>query len=396
MIEQDLKIRELELRERALAFEQEKHQQAQNPRPRPGGVLRAFGAGAIAVMVPLSGMFLDIQQADRQAFEARLANQTDGYDFYFQLREFLKVKGDAADVEAVVRTMSTAFPDAFCGVRPDLHRIALGKGDSPEQTADLVGDILARQELSQETASSGSFLTRWLPWRGQSERLIECDPIVDNRAAAPIPPAEIVAQATPSPARTGRASESPSGAASTEGRPRPIILAAPQPPQPGAASDSPPSEVQRSAQQQQRAQTESGQALEQNTPALAAASRAYTIYVQICGDRGADILADERALLNERGFRLSAGVERTKFIFTEAEVRFYRDDQAADAQLLANWLTQQYQSEGLIFTTKAVRRKGLPDGIMELWVPEPPANARQGVRRVIERAAQSIPVPAPR
>ena len=379
MNEQDIRIRELDLRERSLAFEQEKLAHERSPKSRPGRFLRAFGAGAIAVMVPVSGMFLDIQQADRQAFEARLANQTDGYDFYFQLREFLKEKGDAADVEAVVRTMSTAFPDAFCGVRPDLHRIALGKGDSPEQTADLVGDILARQELFQETSGSGSFLTRWLPWRGDSKRQIECDPIVDNRAAAPIPPADPVIASVESPVR-----------AEAQRAPGPIVaLGAPAPaptPEPSTSADAP---VTRSIRLPERTQS-----AETATPALAAASRAYTVYVQICGDRGADILAEERALLTERGFRLTAGIERTKFLFTNPEVRYYRDDQAADAQILADWMTKQFASEGLVFATKLVLRKGLPDGILEIWVPEPASAPRQIVRRGLERAVQQA-IPAP-
>lgn len=374
MNEQDIRIRELDLRERSLAFEQEKLAHERSPKSRPGRFLRAFGAGAIAVMVPVSGMFLDIQQADRQAFEARLANQTDGYDFYFQLREFLKEKGDAADVEAVVRTMSTAFPDAFCGVRPDLHRIALGKGDSPEQTADLVGDILARQELFQETSGSGSFLTRWLPWRGDSKRQIECDPIVDNRAAAPIPPADPVIASAESPNRA----EVPG--------PR-VVLAMPAPaPEPSSSEDVPTTRSIRLPEKPQIAETAA--------PALAAASRAYTVYVQICGDRGADILAEERALLTERGFRLTAGIERTKFLFANPEVRYYRDDQAADAQILADWMTKHFASEGLVFTTKAVLRKGLPDGILEIWVPEPASAPRQIVRRGLERAVQQV-IPLP-
>lgn len=374
MNEQDIRIRELDLRERSLAFEQEKLAHERSPKSRPGRFLRAFGAGAIAVMVPVSGMFLDIQQADRQAFEARLANQTDGYDFYFQLREFLKEKGDAADVEAVVRTMSTAFPDAFCGVRPDLHRIALGKGDSPEQTADLVGDILARQELFQETSGSGSFLTRWLPWRGDSKRQIECDPIVDNRAAAPIPPADPVIASAESPNRA----EAPG--------PR-VVLAMPAPaPEPSSSEDVPTTRSIRLPEKPQIAETAA--------PALAAASRAYTVYVQICGDRGADILAEERALLTERGFRLTAGIERTKFLFANPEVRYYRDDQAADAQILADWMTKHFASEGLVFTTKAVLRKGLPDGILEIWVPEPASAPRQIVRRGLERAVQQV-IPLP-
>ena len=381
MDEQDIRIRELDLRERSLAFEQEKLAHDRSPKSRPGRFLRAFGAGAIAVMVPVSGMFLDVQQADRQAFEARLANQTDGYDFYFQLREFLKEKGDAADVEAVVRTMSTAFPDAFCGVRPDLHRIALGKGDSPEQTADLVGDILARQELSQETSGSGSFLTRWLPWRGDSKRLIECDPIVDNRAAAPIPPADPVIASAES-RRGDQAGSAPR-----------VVLAMPAPaPSPEqSASDAPdlPSAAARSVRLPERSQN-----IEAQAPALAAASRAYTVYVQISGDRGADLLAKERALLNERGFRLTAGVERTKFSFADAEVRYYRDDQTADAQVLADWMTKHFASEGLVFTTKPVLRKGLPDGILEIWVPEPANAPRQIVRRGLERAVQQA-LPAP-
>ncbi len=383
MDEQEIKIRELDLRERALSIEQEKLFNAKNPAARTGGVLRAFGAGAIAVMVPISGMFLDVQQADRQAFEARLANQTDGYDFYFQIRGFLKEKGDAADVEAVVRTMSTAFPDAFCGVRPDLHRIALGKGDSPEQTSDLVGDILARQELVQDTSASGSFLTRWLPWRGESKRVIECDPIVDNRAAAPIPPAqepEVVARS----------------AASGEAGTGPVILALPSPIAPNERSAN-----AREAQPGKRtlapadAPAETDQSGAAAPIALAAASRAYTVYVQICGDRGANLLAGERALLSERGFRLTAGVERTKFSFSEAEVRYYRDDQAADAQILADWLSKQYASEGLTFTTKVERRKGLPDGIMEVWVPEAKSAyaERPNLRRAVERAVQAIPAP---
>ena len=374
MNEQDIRIRELDLRERSLAFEQEKLAHERSPKSRPGRFLRAFGAGAIAVMVPVSGMFLDVQQADRQAFEARLANQTDGYDFYFQLREFLKEKGDAADVEAVVRTMSTAFPDAFCGVRPDLHRIALGKGDSPEQTADLVGDILARQELFQETSGSGSFLTRWLPWRGDSKRQIECDPIVDNRAAAPIPPADPVIASAESPNRA----EVPG--------PR-VVLAMPAPaPEPSSSEDVPTTRSIRLPEKPQIAETAA--------PALAAASRAYTVYVQICGDRGADILAEERALLTERGFRLTAGIERTKFLFANPEVLYYRDDQAADAQILADWMTKHFASEGLVFTTKAVLRKGLPDGILEIWVPEPASAPRQIVRRGLERAVQQV-IPLP-
>lgn len=347
MDEQELKARELELRERQLAFERERFLTEQDAKAKPkGGLARAFSAGALAALVPVVGVFLDIQEADRQSFETRLANLTDGYAFYFELRKYLKEQGDASDVEAVVRTMSTAFPEAFCGVRPDLHRIALAKGDSAEQNAELVSSILALDELTEQQEAASSGVAAMMPWRRHGERTIRCEPIALEQDA-PIAPAETA------------------------------------PPEPQAATaEAAPSLALRS--------------LEASAPPPPTASRHYTIYVQVGANRGRDVLASDRPALADHGFHLAAGVERMKFRIRRPQVRYYRADQATDAEALAAWLSQRFAGEGLTFEAVELRRPGLPDGILELWIPEAagaaaPAPAAESAPLDLEALGRRLP-----
>lgn len=314
MDETELRLRELELRERQLAFEREKWltEQDQQQAPRTDW-LKAFGTGALAVLVPVSGVFLDVQQAERQAFESRMSNLREGFDFYFNQRQALKDAGDAADVEAVAHTLSTAFPEAYCAVRADLHRIALTKGATPEENADLVWSILARDTVQLPAPKSELWVTQYLPWRRADTLSLTCDPIVRAQplAAAPDEPF-----AAPEDAKAG-------------------------------ASTAP-------------------------APELAKAAKAYTVYLHVSAGRDPGALATERPYLAERGYRLAAGSAPMAFPFQRARVTFYEDAQEGDAQALASWLGTHFAGEGLTFQAVRSQRRSLREGLLEIWIPAAP------------------------
>jgi len=314
MDETELRLRELELRERQLAFEREKWLLSQDEQQAPKtGWLKALGAGALAALAPAIGVFLDIQQADQQEFDTRLTNLREGYAFYFGLRQSLKESGDAADVEAVARTMSTAFPEAFCGIRPDLHGIALGKGSSPEENADLVWGILALDTLRERVERPGLFATRFLPWRRTEERVVRCEPIAVTGSAAP----RLV---------------------------------------PGTAAA--------------EAAVEAGDAAP--LPDLAPAGRAYTLYLHLSAGRDPATLSAERPFLAERGYRLAPGADVMPFGFRRAQVTFYDENQRGDADALAAWLSARFAADGLQFRVQRATRGALQEGILEVWTPAPP------------------------
>jgi hypothetical protein len=335
MDEQEYRAREVELRERQLAFEREKFltEQERDVKPRRG-LAGVFTAGALTALTPMAGVFLDLQQADRQEFEGRLNNLRDGYDFYFGLRETLKASGDAGDLEAVVRTMSTAFPEAYCGVRPDLHRLALTRGASEEENAALVGSILGLSEVTPLDASGGSLVARWAPWRKLGERRIVCDPIALVETMAPMPEGAPVERAKPLEAEVGV------GAKALQGEGAPAEAAA------AAAS-----------------------AAAAAFPTLAPATRGYMVYLHADVRVSADVLGPERPFLSERGFALAPGVAPMPFPVTKALVRFYQKDQQADAEALARWLSERFAAQGVVFQAKVSRLPLPPRDILEVWLP---------------------------
>lgn len=341
MDEKDYKARELELQDRRLAFEREKFlvEQEQQPKPRRG-LAGVFTAGLLTALAPMAGIFFDLQQADRQEFEARLNNLRDGYDFYFGLREKLKEDGDAGDLEAVVRTMSTAFPEAFCGVRPDLHRLALSQGASQEENAALVGSILALDQVRALQSSTGSLVAEIAPWRKERDRTIQCDPIVGG-AMAPVPEAAVIERAKPLEPKVQKSERALRSADSS------VAAAA----------------------------AEAMIAIEPAAPVLAPATRGYTVYLHVNRDADKDVLAPEWPFLGERGYHLAAGVAASRFPIKEGLVRYYRDEQKADAEALAAWLTQRFRAEGTRFSAKAVRVPGGPNDILDVWLPTPPSAA---------------------
>lgn len=313
MDETELRLRELELRERQLAFEREKWLTEQDgPKKPKADWVRAFGTGVLAVLAPAVGVFLDVQQADQQVFETRMANLREGYDFYFTQRQALRERGDAADLDAVARTMSSAFPEAYCGVRADLHRIALGKGATPEENADLVWGILATDTVTQAAPKGELWLTQLLPWRRGQDRVITCEPI----SAAPARPA-----------------------------------------------------AQEPVAPQAEAKSQIAAAAAPALPDLAPSERPYSVYLHVSAGREAGVLGEERPYLAERGYRLAVGSRPMDFPFKRAQVTYYQDAQERDAQALAAWLSVHFQAEGLTFTAVRSRRPSLKEGLLELWVP---------------------------
>lgn len=333
MDEKDYRARELELQERRLAFEREKFLTEQERQPKPRrGLAGVFTAGLLTALAPLAGVFLDLQQADRQDFESRLNNLRDGYAFYFGFRQKLKEEGDAGDLEAVVRTMSTAFPEAFCGVRPDLHRLALSRGASQEENAALVGSILALDQVRPLQSRTGSLVAELAPWRKGRERMIVCDPIVSG-AMAPAPETAPIERAKPleKKMRSGALADAASVAA--------------------AAADE----------------------FSSAAPELAPASRGYTVYLHVNLGAEKDVLGPERPYLGERGYHIAAGVAVSPFPIGQGLVRYYREEQKADAEALAAWLTQKFAATGGRFSTKAVPVPGGPDDILDIWLPAEPS-----------------------
>ncbi len=360
MTDADLKERELALAEQRLAFERERLE-FERVGKKKGGGLTSLGAGLLAGIISIAGVFLDVQQANQQNFSARMTNLTQGYDFYFSQRDKLKASGDAGDLDAVIDTMTKAFPEAYCGIRPDLHRLAKTKGASEEENAQLVARILSTGELRRAGDPASSLLGR-MPFPNKEEALaVECAPLTETGGET----VEAKSEADPKPQETPAPEAATDLAASEPGEPAEEGAAAPQP--------------------SARAQTRDLVAPSVAAPsgrraALAAARQPYRVFLQVGSGRRRDVLAGEREFLSGKGYRIAVGVERVGFAVKRAEVRYYRETQKADAEALAAWLTTYFKSEGLVFTAAAPRRRGLPDGILDVWIPDTRTEARVEAR----------------
>ena len=72
-------------------------------------------------------------------------------------------------------------------------------------------------------------------------------------------------------------------------------------------------------------------------------------------------------------------------------MRYFGDDQAADAEALAKFMTEHFASEGLTFRPNAIGKAfpNLPTDTMEVWVPDSATAAATGA---VNQALQRLPL----
>jgi hypothetical protein len=126
--------------------------------------------------------------------------------------------------------------------------------------------------------------------------------------------------------------------------------------------------------------------------APAAEEERYRVYVHVAPGSQPGRIDPLRADLGRAGFAIGPRVEAVSFPFNAAEVRYYKEDQKADAEALAKLLTDGFAPEKLVFAAKSLAEQypNLPDQVLEVWIPNPAT-----IRRPRPAAAQVAP-PSPR
>jgi hypothetical protein len=111
-------------------------------------------------------------------------------------------------------------------------------------------------------------------------------------------------------------------------------------------------------------------------PALTPTKSEYYVYFHIrdTGRRDASVATDPRVVLAAFNYRVIRGVERIGGGFpNNSEVRFFGEDQRADAEQLAKYLDYQFRGENLRFKAKPIGKDypNMPPQNIEVWVIDP-------------------------
>jgi len=96
----------------------------------------------------------------------------------------------------------------------------------------------------------------------------------------------------------------------------------------------------------------------------------YRVLIQISDETDRALAQSIEAALREGG-NTTPSIDLVPVRVEKAELRYFREDQAADAQKLADQIEQTLASAGAPgeVTPSFVGRAGLPPGVMELWLP---------------------------
>jgi hypothetical protein len=96
----------------------------------------------------------------------------------------------------------------------------------------------------------------------------------------------------------------------------------------------------------------------------------YRILIQISDETDRALAQSIEAALRESG-NTTPSIDLVPVRVEKAELRYFREEQAADAQKLADQIEQTLASAGAPgeVTPSFVGRAGLPPGVMELWLP---------------------------
>jgi hypothetical protein len=126
-------------------------------------------------------------------------------------------------------------------------------------------------------------------------------------------------------------------------------------------------------------------------PAPTPASHSYRVFLQAGAARDAAALEPLRDEAAGLGFRMTEP-QSLRRPMQGPHVRFFEPEQAADATALAEFLTQRFASEGLVFDTRSAGRnyQNLPEDTLEVWIPDPP-NALAQAGKPRPRATAPLP-----
>lgn len=96
----------------------------------------------------------------------------------------------------------------------------------------------------------------------------------------------------------------------------------------------------------------------------------YRVLIQISDEADRALAQSIEASLKESGAS-TPSIDLVPVRVEKAELRYFREDQAADAQRMAEQIKQSLTAAGAPadVTVSFVGRAGLPPGVMELWLP---------------------------
>jgi hypothetical protein len=97
----------------------------------------------------------------------------------------------------------------------------------------------------------------------------------------------------------------------------------------------------------------------------------YRILIQISDESDRALAQSIEAALSGKGSATTPSIDLVPVNIEKAELRYFREAQAADAQRLADEIEQAMAAAGSPgeVTATHVDRAGLPPGVMELWLP---------------------------
>jgi hypothetical protein len=326
----DLRMRELALRERQVAVDERRlHAEGRTT------FLDWIKGLALPIASLVASVAVFLLQAQQQNFERTLDSVREGYKTYFDRVSKIQFRSydDYYNAKNALEMTTRIYPEVFCGARDDLvSRIA--NAPMAVDRAPLVEEI---NELPMPDTAVGVVQPTFLRLAWLEPHLPSCARTAKAGPAAPLATADGGESARP--AATAAGSAAPPSAAAPSAETRGLA--------PAAAA-----------------------------PAMVA-SRNYRVFVQVGPSRDVARIDDMRAAGDAAGFRFVAGVEKIARPFRAAQVRYFGPAQAADAEMLAKFMTAQFAGEGLEFTARPIGRifQNLPQDTMEVWIPDQGAAA---------------------
>ncbi len=355
MTDFDMQSREMALRERELELEERKLE-----RQGHATLIDWVRGLALPIASLVASVAIFLVQQQQQSFERTATSLREGYKTYFDRVSTIGFKDydDFYAAKQALEITSKIYPEVYCGARDDLVTRIMGSA-IPERV-NLASEI---NELTPPNASSGLGRPEWIKLDFLEPRLPTC-------TATP--------KAGPTEAKTSEPGTTPAteSAAPSDG--------------PMAAGE------QQAAQPQIAARSQSPVTAPVSTDVVTAANKTYRVFVQVGPNRDKGEIEAMRPDATALGFRMATGVETVRRAFRNAEVRYFGQDQAADAAKLADLMTAKFP--GLKFQAKAIGKAfaNLPQDTMEVWIPDVEgagALAPRIARRSGEQAAPSVSPP---
>lgn len=324
------------------------------------------GLGLPIASLIASAAFFGIQM-QQQAFERKLNNIENGYQFYFEKRTGLQTASDDNTEIALLQMLGSAFPNVYCNVRADMHARVTAVEVLPdaddthfreEDRALLITFIVANR-----TPERPEFRTDFgalMPWaREPDPTTCTADFDLERERVAS---AEGDASAPPPPT----SSETPAGVdappAATEAPASDVAVAAP----PSSRAPTVESIRERGQRELNRAEIRGGTEYSLRT-------QTYQVFFHLRegSSRRASDIDPLRAPLATANFRVMRGVRTVNASdFPSAGVvRYFGADQEQAANELVAVLSQQFP--GVTFHAQAIGAQypNMPPSNIEVWIP---------------------------